>query len=313
MNASFISWFLLILLSLIWGSSFILMKRGLESFTSEQVAALRIVIAFLFLLPLMLKHYKINFKKYWLGIILMGTFGNLFPAFLFTKAETGISSALTGMLNALTPVFSILLGVLIFKTKTTLNQVIGVVVGFGGALLLVAFDTGGEHSNNNIIYALMVALATLCYAISVNSIKKYLSDINAITATVWSFTFIGVITIFAPFVFDLFLPSEKQNHLWTDILFRLNSSPNAWMSLAYISILAIVGSAISVILFNILIKKSNPVFASSCTYLIPVVAMLWGVFDNEKVVWQQQLAIIIILAGIWLINKNFSKKNSKVL
>lgn len=308
MNTSFISWFLLVLLSLIWGSSFILMKRGMEVFSSEQVAALRIVIAFLFLLPLMLKHYKVNLKKYWFGILMMGTFGNLIPAFLFTRAETGISSALAGMLNALTPVFAIIIGTLLFKTKTSFNQIIGVVVGFGGAILLVSFDEGSKSGTNNLSYALMVAAATFCYAISVNSIKKYLSDINAITATVWSFTFIGSFTIVAPFFFDLLLPAENQTNLWPDFFHRLQSVPKAWESLGYVGILAIVGSAISVILFNILIKKSNAIFASSCTYLIPVVAMMWGVFDNERIVWPQYLSILVILAGIWLINKKYVEK-----
>ncbi len=280
----------------------------MEVFSSEQVAALRIVIAFLFLLPLMLKHYKVNLKKYWFGILVMGTFGNLIPAFLFTRAETGISSALAGMLNALTPVFAIIVGTLLFKTKTSLNQIIGVVVGFGGAILLVSFDEGSKSGTNNLSYALMVAAATFCYAISVNSIKKYLNDINSITATVWSFTFIGSFTIVAPFLFDLFLPAEKQTHLWPDFFYRLKTIPNAWESLGYVSILAIVGSAISVILFNILIKKSNAIFASSCTYLIPVVAMMWGVFDNERIVWPQYLSILVILAGIWLINKKYTEK-----
>lgn len=280
----------------------------MEVFSSEQVAALRIVIAFLFLLPLMLKHYKVNLKKYWFGIIMMGTFGNLIPAFLFTRAETGISSALAGMLNALTPVFAIIVGTLLFKTKTSLNQIIGVVVGFGGAILLVSFDEGSKSGQNNISYALMVAAATLCYAISVNSIKKYLNDLNSITATTWSFTFIGLFTIIAPFLFDLFLPVEKQTHLWPDFFYRLQTTPNAWKSLGYVSILAIVGSAISVILFNVLIKKSNAVFASSCTYLIPVVAMMWGVFDNERIVWPQYLSILVILVGIWLINKKYTEK-----
>ena len=279
------------------------MKRGMEAFTSEQVAAMRIVIAFLFLLPLMIKHYKIDLKKYWFGLILMGGFGNLIPAFLFTKAETGITSSLAGMLNALTPVFAIIVGVALFKMKVKWNQILGVVIGFLGALCLVVFDTNTEEGKNNMWFALMVAVATLCYAVSVNSIKKYLSDLNSITATVWSFTFVGTIAIIAPFIIDLFTPVENQMNLWPDIFHRLKTNPEALESLGYVSILAIVGSAISVILFNVLIKKSNPVFASSCTYLIPIVAVFWGIFDSEIIVWQQLLAIVIILAGIWLINK----------
>lgn len=270
------------------------MKRGMEVFSSDQVAALRIFIAFLFLLPWMIKHYKIDLKKYWYGLVLMGTFGNLFPAFLFTKAETGISSALAGMLNALTPLFSIIVGILLFKMSVKMNQILGVLIGFAGALILVIYDGNGKEGDNNIIYALMVALATLCYAVSVNSIKKFLSDLHATTATVWSFTFIGIVAGIYLFT--------------TDIVTPFKTNPLVWESLGYISILAIVGSAISVILFNVLIKISNPIFASSCTYLIPIVAVFWGVFDGEKVVWQQLVAIVVVLLGIWLINKKSPAK-----
>ena len=311
MKTSFLSWFLLILLSLVWGSSFILMKRGLEAFTSEQVAALRIVIAFLFLFPLLVKHYKVNLKKNWKGLIIMGVFGNLIPAFLFTKAETGISSALAGMLNALTPIFAILVGMIFFKTSTSRNQIIGVVIGLLGALLLVSFDKSNSQSSNNNWFALMVAGATLCYAISVNGIKRYLSEVNSITASVWSFTIIGSITLVFPILQNLIFGKPDELNLWEDFFYRLRVNPLAWESLGFVCILAIVGSAISVILFNVLIKKSTAIFASSCTYLIPVVAVMWGTLDGEKVVVFQLLAILIILSGIWLINKkNLSKEVS---
>jgi drug/metabolite transporter (DMT)-like permease len=279
------------------------MKRGLEAFSSEQVAALRIVIAFLFLSPLLVKHYKVNLKKNWKGLIIMGFFGNLIPAFLFTKAETGISSALAGMLNALTPIFAILVGLIVFKTSVSRNQIIGVIIGLLGALLLVSFDKSNSQSKNNTLFALMVAAATLCYAISVNGIKKYLSEVNSITASVWSFTIIGTVTIIFPIIQHKLFGKVDELNLWQDVFYRLSINPNAWESLGFISILAIVGSAISVILFNILIKNSNPIFASSCTYLIPVVAVIWGTLDNEKIVSVQLLAILIILSGIWLINK----------
>lgn len=162
----------------------------------------------------------------------MGCFGNLFPAFLFTKAETGISSALAGMLNALTPLFAIVVGILLFRMKIKLNQIIGVLVGFGGALMLVFFDHA-EGEKNNIVFALMVALATLFYAISVNSIKKFLSDLNSITATVWSFTFIGLITILSPFIYSLLSKGTLNNNLWYNFFYILKTNPEAWTSLGY--------------------------------------------------------------------------------
>lgn len=286
-----LSWILLILLSLIWGSSFILMKRGLEAYSSEQVAALRISIAFVCLSPLLIWHYKVNLKKYFIGLLGMGVFGNLVPAFLFTKAETGISSSLTGMLNALTPLFTVIVGLIAFRGKTNRQQLAGILVGFGGALLLLSFSANAGEQNNY-LYSLLVVLATLCYAISVNMIRKFLGDLNAITATVWALTIIGPVAL-------VYLFS-------TDFVTVLRTHPQAYSSLGYITILAVVGTAISVILFNILIKISGPVFASSCTYLIPIVAIFWGVADGEPINTVQILSIFVILGGIWLINKKKS-------
>ncbi len=285
-----LAWTLLIILSLVWGSSFILMKRGLDAFSSSEVAALRISIAFLFLAPLLIKYYKIDLKKYLPGLLLMGVFGNLLPAFLFTKAETQISSSLTGMLNALTPLFTVLVGLFWLKVKPKAMQIIGIIVGFIGAACLMIFDAGND-SSKNVIYSLLVVLATFFYAISVCGIKKYLSDINSITATVWAFCITGPISLIYLFGF-----SDFTTHLAT--------SPLAVSSLGYISILAIVGSALSVIAYNILIKNSGTVFASSCTYLIPVVAMGWGVFDGETVNFYQVFSIIVIILSVYLINRD---------
>lgn len=140
MNSKSLSWFILVLLALIWGSSFILMKRGLDAFSSDEVAALRISIAFLFLTPLYLKHYKIDFKKYFKGLFIMGVFGNLIPAFLFTKAETQISSSLAGMLNALTPIFTIIVASIWLKVKPDGIKISGIIVGFIAASCLMIFD-----------------------------------------------------------------------------------------------------------------------------------------------------------------------------
>lgn len=285
-----LAWALLIILSLVWGSSFILMKRGLDAFSSDEVAALRISIAFLFLAPFLLKYYKIDFKKYLPGLLLMGVFGNLLPAFLFTKAETQISSSLTGMLNALTPLFTVLVGLFWLKVKPKAMQIVGIIVGFIGAVCLMLFDSSSDNSTN-IIYSLLVVAATFFYAISVSGIKKYLSDINSITATVWAFCITGPISLIYLFGF-----SDFTSHLAT--------SPLALTSLGYISILAIVGSALSVIAYNVLIKNSGTVFASSCTYLIPVVAIGWGVYDGETVNFYQLFSIAVIILSVYLINRD---------
>jgi drug/metabolite transporter (DMT)-like permease len=292
LNTRFINWLILISLALIWGSSFILMKRGLDVFSSDEVAALRIFIAFLFLSPLLIKHFKKELIKHWKGFLGMGVLGNFIPAFLFTKAETGISSSLTGMLNSLTPLFTLLLGVLLFKTKTKLINAIGIFIGFIGAIALLMVGKS-DDTNNNLLFGIYVVLATVCYALSVNIIKKELGGVNSITATVWAMLFIGPLAGVYLFGFTDFVADVKYNEL-------------AYESLGYVSVLAILGTAISVIIFNVLIKNTNALFASSVTYLIPIVAMIWGMLDGEIVLPIHFICIGIILLGVFLVNKKTS-------
>lgn len=290
MNKKALSWIILIALSLVWGSSFILMKQGLKAFSSDEVAGLRITIASAFMFPFLFRHYKIDLKKNLKGLLLMGVFGNLIPAFLFTKAETEISSSLTGMLNALTPMFTIVIGMIAFNHKITKHQVIGVLIGLIGAIALITLGDSKNDQSKNLIYCSLVAAATLCYAISVNGIKAYLGHINSLTATVWSFSLIGPVAAIYLFGF-------------TDVITHATQHPQGLKALGYISILAIVGSALSVVVYNTLIKLSGTVFAASCTYLIPVVAICWGLFDGEVINLWQVLSVVVIITGVWLINK----------
>ena len=266
------------------------MKEGLVAFSSDEVAALRIAIAFVFLLPFLIQHYKnINFKKDWLGLVLMGVFGNFIPAFLFTKAETQISSSLTGMLNALTPLFTIILGFLMFKNKVHKFQIVGVAIGLIGALCLLGFNNNGEGSKN-INYSLLVVIATFCYALSINGIKKYLHQMNSVAASVGSFTIIGPIALAY-----LFLNTNFQVHL--------TKHPQGYSAFGFICILGIVGTAISLVLYNQIIKQAGVVFAASCTYLIPIVAIGWGLLDGEVITILQLLSMTVVILGVWLINK----------
>jgi drug/metabolite transporter (DMT)-like permease len=284
-----LNWIILIVLALTWGSSFILMKRGMDVYSSDEVAALRILIAFLFLSPLIFRHVKKDLLKHWKAFAGMGVLGNFIPAFLFTKAETGISSSLTGMLNSLTPLFTLLLGVLLYKMKTRLVNALGILIGFIGAIGLL---TVGKTSDvdNNLLFGFYVVLATICYALSVNIIKKNLGEVNSVTATVWAMMFIGPMAGIYLFGF-------------TDFTSKLGSHPLAFQSLGYVSILAIFGTALSVIIFNVLIRNTNALFASSVTYLIPVVAMGWGIFDGENVQLLHFVWIGLILLGVYLVNK----------
>lgn len=288
MNRGLINWAILVALALTWGSSFILMKRGLEVFSSDQVAALRIFIAFLFLSPLLFRHIKKSLLKHWKGYLGMGVIGNLIPAFLFTKAETGISSSLTGALNSLTPLFTLLVGVLLYRERTGWKNVFGIIIGFIGAagLAMVGKERGMA---DELLFIFYVVLATVCYALSVNIIKRYLSEVDSLTATVWAMMFIGPIAGF--YLFS------------TDFVQRLTTHPDALESMGYTSILAVFGTALSVIVFNTLIKNTNALFASSVTYLIPIVAMGWGIFDNEAVSALHFAWIGLILLGVYLVNK----------
>ncbi len=265
------------------------MKRGLEAFASDEVAALRMFIAFLFLSPLIYKHVKKEFLKYWPSFLGMGMLGNFIPAFLFTKAETVISSSLAGMLNSLTPLFTLLFGVLLFKIKTKLVNGIGIIMGFIGAIGLLLVGKP-QDMGNNLSYGLLVVVATVCYAFSVNIIKKGLNNVNSITATVWAFTFVGPLA-------GIYLFAG------TDFTAHLRTSPGALSSLGFVSILAIFGTAISVIIFNVLIRSTTALFASSVTYLIPIVAMGWGLFDKEAVLPLHFAWIGLILLGVYLVNK----------
>lgn len=266
------------------------MKRGLEAFASDEVAALRIGIAFLFLSPLHLKNSRPDLKKYWKGLLMMGVFGNLIPAFLFTAAETRISSSLAGMLNALTPLFAVIVSLIWLGIKPSGIKLSGVIVGFLAALALILFDTSAS-TFDNFQFGFLVLIATLCYAISANAIKKYLSDLSSVKATLWAFTFTGPVAL-------IYLLS------CTHFTEHLAENPIAYSSLSYVFILAVVGTALSVILYNVLIKNAGVLFASTCTYLIPVVAILWGLFDGENVNFAQILSIIAIILSIYLINRD---------
>jgi drug/metabolite transporter (DMT)-like permease len=293
-NKSALSWIIFIALALTWGSSFILMKRGMDAFSSSQVAALRIGMAFLFLLPLAVKHYSKELWSNWKAAAAMGIFGNLIPAFLFTKAETMISSALTGMLNSLTPLFTLVTGLVMFRLRVSWLQICGIVIGLVSTMYLLLI---GGQVNDSLSNALtgggLVILATVGYGFSVNIIKSKLSHLNAVGATLLAMSIIGPFAITYLFT--------------TDFIDVMQAHPKAWSSLGYVAILAILGTALSVIVYNILIRDAGVLFAASVTYAIPIVAMMWGLFDGEYVTWMHALLILGILSGVWMVNK---KNNS---
>ena len=281
-------WIFLIFLSLIWGSSFILMKRGLESFTPIQVGALRVSIAATTLLVFGFKHLRIISKKNILQLFLAGLLGNFLPAFLFAIAQSQLDSGITGILNSLVPLFTVVIGIYIFRIKVKSIQVIGIVIGLVGTLILIM--KGAEvNTDTNYYYALFVVAACVSYAFNSNLIKKYLYKEKAFSITVSAFSMFLI-----PSLIILF-----STGFFTEYTFQ----PQQNTSLMYIAILAIVGTAISVAIFNQLIKISSPVFATSVTYLIPIVAVTWAIVDGESLHWIQLLGTVIILSGVYLVNR----------
>lgn len=286
-NSKFWNWVLLIILALIWGSSFILMKRGMVAFSSSQVAGLRMFIAFLFIVPFAFKYVKATETKDWYKFLGIGMFGNFIPAFLFTAAETGISSSLTGMLNGLTPFFTMLIGILLFQAKAQANKIIGIAVGLLGAVgLLIPENLSALGTNLN--YGGYVVIATLFYGTSVNLIRRYAGNYHSITTTCWAMMLVG--------------PLGGVYLFFTDFSLAMQH-PQFWESLGYVSILAIAGTSLSVMIFNLLVKNTGTFFSSSVTYLIPIVAIGWGFFDGEVVTFRHLFSILIILMGVYLVNK----------
>lgn len=257
-------------------------------FTAPQVGALRMLIAGLALSPFALKHVKkIKTWKQFISLSIVGFSGNFFPAFLFTYAETGLSSGFAGMLNSFTPIFTILIGFFVFKIRLSFAQLIGVLIGTTGIILLMVAGKNLSMTGTW-FHILAIVLATFMYAISLNTIKHTLQMFTAIEITSLAFFIVLIPAAIANFAFG-------TSHTF-------QSSEHAMTGLGYITILSLVGTAFAVILFNRIISVSSALFASSVTYFIPIVAVLIGLYFNEKISWGQVGSMIIVLFGVFIIN-----------
>ncbi len=282
------AWLILAGLTLVWGSSFILMKKGLESFSGKEVGLMRISMAFLFLLPLAVQRLRKVEKKYFLLFAISGTIGNLLPALLFAISETRIDSALAGTLDSLAPLFTLIFGLAFFGQKTRWFNVTGVFIGLLGAVGLILSSSHGKLELD-FFYASLVVLATILYGINVNFINYYFKEINALDLTILIFFVIG-------------LPALTYTLFFTPVVHKLATHPETWTSFGYIALLAVVGSGLSLMGYNHLIKITTPLFASSVTYLIPAVAIMWGVLAGEKLSPAFFLWFLVILTGVFLVN-----------
>ena len=283
------AWLILALLTLVWGSSFILMKKGLEGFSPMQVGSLRICFAGLVLLPVVIQHFRKITKRAVYYSILFGLMNAGVPAFLFALAQTKVNSSTAGILNGLTPIFTLTVGVLFFQVPFNAFKLIGVVIGFIGASMLVFFKEGftsaPQIQDSELGLTLLIVLATCMYGFAGNIMKRYLDNVPG--------------PVIASIAYGSFAIPSAIYLLFSDFGSRL-SQENGWESLGYLALLGIFGSAIAIILFSRLLKQSNALFGSFVTYLIPFVAILWGLAADEKIGLVPFISLGIILAGIYI-------------
>ena len=293
MSKRFTDWLIFIVLSLIWGSSFILMKIGLQQLNSYQVAALRIFSAGLILLPITIKNIKYIPKNKLSLVFLSGLIGNLIPAFLFCIAEEKIDSGLAGTLNSLTPIFVIVTGYIFFNIQTTTNKVIGILIAFIGSFLLL-FSTSNLQGDMHFNLILLVILATLLYGFNVNMVAKKLSNITSlhIAAVALSLNAIPALLILI-FTGYFNLPLNNKEFL---------------ISTGASVLLGVLGTAIATIIFYMLVKRAGGVFATMVTYGIPFIAIGWGIIYGESFGWQQAFCLLIILSGVYYSNRKIRNK-----
>ena len=276
-------WILLGVLTLIWGSSFILIKKSLEHFNPYEVGALRILIAGIIFAPLALSNLKSFPKKNVKWLILAAFTGNFFPMFLFPIAETQVDSSIAGVINAMMPIFVVIVGALFWKTAASKRQLIGVGISFFGACILAL--NGADGGGMKIVPILLLLLATLCYAVSTTTIKAKLNFLPAKILS--SFVFFYVLAL--PSLLSLLLSGFVKD---------FNFSRSDFAGLGYVSLLSVFGTGIAMMMNYRIINISTPLFASTVTLLMPIVAVIWGILDGEKLSTFQILGAAIIIAGL---------------
>ena len=283
------SWIIFIALSFIWGSSFILMKLGLRGLSAVQVASLRIIFSALFLIPLSVKSFSTLPKNKWVPVFFSGMLGSLLPAYLFCIAEQGIDSALAGTLNSLTPIFVIITGALFFGIKASSNKISGILIALTGSFLLfLSQPSNSEHQN--LLYVGYVLIATFCYGLNVNLVHKYLHGVPSLQIAALALTLNA---------FPAILVLASSGYFSSDFGKMEFIKANA-----YAALLGIAGTAIASVIFYRLIKTAGAVFASLVTYGIPFVACIWGLFLGEEIGWKQWGSLVVMLSGVYLVNRN---------
>lgn len=280
---------LLLLLSLIWGTSFILIKKGLVAFSPVEVAAIRISVAALALLPIALTQWKSVEKSQYQHLFFVGMVGIFIPAFLFAWAQTRLESSVAGVLNSLSPLWTLIIGALFFQQRFRGLVVMGIILSFAGAVVLAFSRSGGFTADFN-VYALIIVVACALYGTNVNYIKFKIHNLGSLAITSVAVMLVSPLAFIVLFGFTDFVP-------------KLQSAPGAWTALGYLTILAVMSTAVANLLFNKLIKMKSPLFAASVTYIMPLVSVGWGLLDGEQMFLGHFIGMAAILGGVYLANK----------
>jgi drug/metabolite transporter (DMT)-like permease len=281
------SWTILLFLSLVWGCSFILIKKSLLAFDPVQLACLRLGISSIAFAPIVFWHRKDIDWSQWPKFVAVGLTGSGIPAFLFSFAQTQISSSVAGLLNSLTPIWTLVIGIFIFKLTFNKTKLIGVILGFVGAASLILL--GSEKSlGGNPMYGILIMFTTICYGSSVNMVQTFFNKTKPIISSM-SFFLIGPPALIYVFFTD-----------FTDVMV---SHQDAWFSLGSVTLLSLMGTVMASILFYNLVQRTNAVFASTVTYLMPIVALIWGLIDNEPVTLLHIAGMSTILVGVYITKK----------
>jgi drug/metabolite transporter (DMT)-like permease len=276
-------------LTLIWGTSFILIKQGLKVFSPDEVATLRVTAAAIFLLPVGIVQVRdMRSNDYW-KMFASGMMAIFIPAFLFSTAQTRMDSSVAGILNALSPLFTMIIGAFVFNQKFKGASIIGIILGFGGAVVLTLTRTEGELAGIN-VYALLIVLACVFYGANLNFVKFVIPDVRSLTITSVSVLLVGPLAAIYLFGF-------------TDFTTKLQHTEGAWTATGFIVLLGLMSTAVALLLFNRLVKLTTPLFASSVTYVMPIVAVLWGILDGESIQAGHFIGMSLIIGGVYLANR----------
>jgi len=281
-------WFLLAFLALIWGSSFILIKKGLQVFSPEEVGALRVVGAFVCLLPFAIAYLSKIPKHRFKYLLLMGTLGNFIPSFLFAVAQTELASSLTGVMNSMTPLMTMLVGLVFFQGRLSRQQLVGLLIAFFGSFIISISSGEGGFGDFN-VYVFFVVGAVTCYAFSTNIIHSFLNGYKPLAVTSIAISMVGP-------------PALVYLFFGTRFIDKFDQGAAAWYAMGYIVLLGIMGTAFALVIFNKVVQRTSAVFATSVTYLIPIVAVFWGVLDGETLYAYHYIAFTAIMLGVFVAN-----------